>query len=400
VVGIAPTGTGKTLAYLLPLLRKISHAQGHTPRLLVLTPTRELALQVNQTAEKLSKYTDLRVLAIYGGLGPKTQKEKLAGGVDVLIATPGRCMELYFSGSLEVHTIRHLVIDEADRMMDMGFMPQLRKLFEILPRKRQHILCSATMPDKVERFIAEFIDFPERIEAAPQATVAYTIAHSVMLVPNYMSKIKLLEHLLQENRGARILIFARTRSTAEEVFRFVRRKLDSSVRVIHANKGQNTRINAMDAFKEGDVRCLVATDIAARGIDVSGVDIVVNLDVPLIPEEYIHRIGRTGRAGLSGKAITLVAPNDLPRIRKVEHLIGSSIELVPLPQTLVLPNTEKEESIAIARDLDTQKKKADPSFKGAFHEKKRTKRLKVKGDLTKPKGQRKADSNKKTIRKR
>lgn len=376
VIGVAPTGTGKTLAYLLPLCRKLSHAQGMTPRALVLVPTRELALQVYQTTMQLMSQTDMRVLAVYGGLGPKTQKEQLAKGVDVLIATPGRCMEIYLSGDLEVYAIRHLVIDEADRMMDMGFMPQLRKLFEILPTKRQHILCSATMPDKVERFIAEFIDFPERIEAAPQATVAQTIAHSILFVPNYLSKIKLLEHLFLEYSGSRILVFARTRATAEEVFKFIRRKLETTVRVIHANKGQNTRIHAMEAFKEGEVKCLVATDVAARGIDVTGVDLVVNLDVPLLPEEYIHRIGRTGRAGLSGKALTLVSPNDVPRIRKVEQLIGRQIENIPLPKGVELPDTEKLEAIAIARDLDTQKKLTDPTFKGAFHDKKKITRLK------------------------
>ncbi len=371
LIGVAPTGTGKTLAYLLPLCRKLSHAQGNDPRAMVLVPTRELALQVESTAKSLIQYTDLRVCAVYGGLGPKTQIEILKAGIDLIIATPGRWMELYLKQAFTPKMLKHLVIDEADKMMDMGFMPQLRKVFEVIPRKRQNLLFSATMPEKVERFVAEFIDFPERINITQKTMVAETIAHAVYEVPNYMSKIRLLDYLLSKAPDDRILIFARTRATAEELYKFIHRKVNESVRVIHANKGQNTRINAMDAFKSGELNFLVATDVAARGIDVEGVDMVINIDVPLIPEDYIHRVGRTGRAGKSGKAITMVAPNDLPRLQKIEQTIGDRIEVMPKPDSMVWEETPKEESQMMARDLDAQQKAADPTFKGAFHDKKR-----------------------------
>ncbi len=371
VVGVAPTGTGKTIAYLLPLFRKLSHAQGNSPRLLIFVPTRELVQQVHQVAVSLCSQTDLRVLMAYGGVGPKAQAEAIAKGVDVVVATPGRFMELYLKGELPVKLIRHLVIDEADRMMDMGFMPQLRKLFEVLPPKRQNLLFSATLPEKVERLIAEFIDFPERIEASPQATVAVTIDHRFYRVPNYLTKIRLLDFILTGRDQQKVLIFARSKKTAEEVNHFISRKISESTRAIHGNKAQSSRINAMEGFKQNELQYLVATDLAARGIDVQGVDLVINLDAPLKPEDYVHRIGRTGRAGKTGEAVTFVSPNDEIRIEQIQELIKSGIKEELLPEELRVEETSPAEARKMAMEIDEQKRRNDTEFKGAFHQKKR-----------------------------
>lgn len=383
VVGVAPTGTGKTIAYLLPLCRRLSHAQGDSPRLLVFVPTRELVQQVYQVAVDLCRETDLRVLMAYGGIGHKAQGEAIVKGVDVLIATPGRFMELYLKQLIPVRFIRHLVIDEADRMMDMGFMPQLRKLFEVIPTKRQNILFSATLPEKVERFIAEFIDFPERIEVSPQATVANTIDHRYYRVPNYMTKIRLLDHILQNRQSDKVLIFARSKNTADEVSHFISRKLSPLTKVIHGNKAQSSRISAMQGFKNDEVKYLVATDLAARGIDVKDVDLVINLDAPIKSEDYVHRIGRTGRAGKRGEAVTFISPNDELRLIEIQSLIKSGIKEELLPNTLLIEVTSIAEERRMAKELDEQKKRADATFQGAFHDKKKRPRgSKSKGNFS------------------
>ncbi len=373
VLGIAQTGTGKTAAYLLPLLMQIKFAKGNAPRALILAPTRELVMQIAENALALSRYTDIRTAAIYGGLGPRAQIEALRGGVDILVSTPGRFLDLYLREEIEVKSLAFMVLDEADKIMDMGFMPQIRRILEVIPVKRQNLLFSATFSGKVEGLSHEFLEFPVRVEVTPQATAAERVAQSLYKVPNFRTKINLLEYLFRDaGRFTRVIIFTRSKVSADNIYKFLIRKVaaEESVRIIHANKGQNTRINSMEAFKEGDVRFLVATDVAARGIDVTSVSHVINFDVPLIYEDYVHRIGRTGRANAEGEAITFITMADVYHIEKIQKIIRQEIPVGDLPADLETAPTPREEMQEMLREIDRQKRREDPDFKGAFHEKK------------------------------
>src|SRR6202012_1256089 len=372
VLGIAQTGTGKTAAYVLPILMKLKYAQGDNPRALIVAPTRELAMQIAENIKTFSTYTDLRTVVVYGGLGPKTQKELIGKGVDIIVATPGRFMDIYLAGDIVTKTLQVLVLDEADKMMDMGFMPQINRILEIVPRKRQNLLFSATMSDKVHELSANFLEHPTVIEVTPQATPAQTVNQKLYYVPNIKTKINLLKVLLAEPDDIKkLMIFCKTRATAEDVYKFLLRKFgDKEVKVLHANKGQNTRINSINAFKNDEIKILVATDVASRGIDVSDVSHVINFDVPFVTEDYVHRIGRTGRALQSGEAITFCTPSEEYYIDKIEKLIRQTIPVTPLPAEVFIEETPYEERQAQAKEVDLQKRKEDPEFKGAFHEKK------------------------------
>jgi len=373
VLGIAQTGTGKTAAYLLPVLMRTKYAQGQHSRVLILAPTRELVMQIDAAVGELGKYTDLRHVALYGGLGPKTQIETLKKGVDIIVATPGRFLDLYLRGEITVKQIGTLILDEADKMMDMGFMPQINRILEVLPRKKQKLLFSATFPPKVEKLSENFLEAPIRVEVTLQATTAERVTQVIYEVPNFRTKINLLEQLMLDKEVfQRVMVFVRSKENAENIYKFLKRKVvgEEEVRAIHANKGQNTRINAMEAFKEGHVRILIATDVAARGIDVTQVSHVINFDVPLIYEDYVHRIGRTGRANQEGNAITFVTIADDYHIAKIEKIIRMTIPREPVPAGVVIPETPFEEQQELLREIDDQRRREDPTFKGAFHEKK------------------------------
>jgi ATP-dependent RNA helicase RhlE len=372
VIGIAQTGTGKTAAYLLPILMKAKFAQGTDPRVLILVPTKELVVQVAAQVAVLSKFTDLRTVHLYGGVGPKTQIENIKNGVDILVATPGRLLEIYQRNELVVKYVKTLVLDEADRMLDMGFMPQLRKIFEIIPSKRQNLLFSATFPHRVERLSQEFLEFPVRIEITPPATVPTKVEQELYWVPNSRTKINFLEYVLQDKEVFnRVMIFSRTKEAANNIFKFLDRKGYGPAKVVHSNKGQNSRINAVNEFKEGKLRILVSTDVASRGIDVTNVSHVINFDVPIVYEDYVHRIGRTGRAFQSGKAITLVTDSEKYHIDKIQKIIRERIPVKDLPSQIEMAETPREEAQDMAREVDRQKRYEDPEFKGAFHEKKK-----------------------------
>ncbi|MDH4089908.1 MAG: DEAD/DEAH box helicase [Cyclobacteriaceae bacterium] len=374
VIGIAQTGTGKTAAYLLPILMKVKYAQGDEPRALILAPTKELTIQISEHALALAKYMDLRILPIYGGIGPKTQIEMIRKGLDIVIATPGRFLELYSKGEFPTSQIKFLVLDEADRMMDMGFMHQLRKILEVVPTKRQNLLFSATFSERVEKLSEEFLEFPIKIEVTPQATAATQVEQEIYHLPNRKTKMNFLEYLLQDREVYnRVMIFTRTKEVANNVFHFLERRELGPVKVIHSNKGQNSRINAVTEFKEGKLRILVSTDVTARGIDVTKVSHVINFDVPVLHEDYVHRIGRTGRAFQEGKAITFATVAELYHIEKIERLIREKIPVKKLPDGLEITKTPFAETQAMALDMDWQKRKDDPEFKGAFHEKKKNK---------------------------
>jgi ATP-dependent RNA helicase RhlE len=372
VMGIAQTGTGKTAAYVLPIIMRLKYAQGENPRALIVAPTRELAMQIEENVKAFAKYTGLRVVTLYGGLGPKTQIEQVGKGVDIIVATPGRFMDIYLAGHLVMKQLQVLVLDEADKMMDMGFMPQINRILEVVPRKRQNLLFSATMSDKIHQLSANFLEFPTVIEVTPQATPAQTVEQRLYYVPNVKTKINLLKYLLDNTEDIKkLMLFCKTRTVAEDVYKFLARKYnEQEVRVLHANKGQNTRINSMNAFKNDEVKILVSTDVAARGIDVNDVSHVINFDVPFVTEDYVHRIGRTGRAFQLGEAITFCTPAEEYYLRKIEKLIKQSIPVFDVPENVFIEETAFEERQAQAREIDEQKRKENPEFKGAFHEKK------------------------------
>jgi len=375
VMGIAQTGTGKTAAYVLPILRKLNYAQGETARALILAPTRELAMQIEENIKSFAVNTDLRTVILYGGLGPKTQIESLNKGTDIIVASPGRFLDLYIAGHINTKTLQILVLDEADKMMDMGFMPQINRILEVVPRKRQNMLFSATMSDKVQELAGNFLKFPTVIEVTPQATPAQTVNQVLYHVPNIRTKINVLKKLLDRDEEiTKLMVFCKTRAAAEDVYKFLLRKYnDKQVKVLHANKGQNTRINAINAFKNDEIKILVATDVASRGIDVSDVSHVINFDVPIVYEDYVHRIGRTGRALQSGEAITFCNPAEEYYMGKIQKLIRQTVTLLPIPDDVFVEETPYEEKQDQAREIDMQMRKEDPDFKGAFHEKKERK---------------------------
>ncbi|MEQ6120759.1 DEAD/DEAH box helicase [Reichenbachiella sp. MALMAid0571] len=370
VLGIAQTGTGKTAAFVLPLLMKLKYAQGNSLRALILAPTRELAIQIDQNIEKYTSYTDIRHAVIYGGTGAKIQIEEIEKGIDILTATPGRFMDIYKRGIIHTKQINTLIIDEADKMMDMGFMPQIRQILEIIPVKRQNLLFSATMPEPVLKLSEEFLEFPMTAEVSPQASTVEAIDQKMYEVPNFKSKINLLGFLLAKEEFSRVMIFVKTKTTADNVYKFIDRKITHSVKVIHGNKAQNTRLNSINAFKNGEVKILVATDVVARGIDVSLISHVINFDVPLIYEDYVHRIGRTGRAKNNGIALTFVNEAEKYHIGEIEKIIGKSITFNAIPDGVTIEKTPFEEKQTMLREIDYRKKKEDPTYKGAFHDKK------------------------------
>ena len=370
VIGIAQTGTGKTAAYVLPLLQLLKYPQGDEPRALILVPTKELVVQVEEQIQSLCKYTELRYVALYGGVGPKTQIEIIKKGVDIIVATPGRFLEIYAKRVIIPKKIKHVVLDECDRMMDMGFWPQLREIQEKLPQKKQQLLFSATFPERVERIADNFLLFPSRVEVTPQATPATTVEQRVYMVPNFKTKLNLLMHLLEGDEMKRVMVFVRTKTDATTMGKFMERSNVGEIRFLHSNIGQNTRMNAIKDFKDGNVRILVSTDVTARGIDVFEVSHVVNFQVPGHYEDYVHRIGRTGRAFKTGVAISFVDQSEEYHLTNIQKIIRQTIPVFEIPEAVKIEKTEPEEKQDHAREMDRQKRLDDPDFKGAFHEKK------------------------------
>jgi len=371
VVGIAQTGTGKTLAYLLPIVLKIKYAQGTDPRALILVPTKELVLQIEKEIAMLVSQTDLRWVALYGGIGPKTQIETITTGVDLIVATPGRFLEIYAKRVLSTKQIKTVVLDECDRMMDMGFWPQLRDIQEKMPQKKQQLLFSATFPEKVQRIADNFLLFPHIIEVTPQATPAATVQQVLFRVPNNATKTEALVWMLKHRDDMnRVMVFCKTKDRVTQLAKQLEKSGIQEVKVIHSNKGQNARINALEEFKEGKVRVLVTTDVSARGIDVFEVSHVVNFNVPQHHEDYVHRIGRTGRAFKTGEAITFMDVSEIYHVRKIEQLMKQFIPTSDLDPSVFIHATSKEEMQEQNREIDRQKRLENPDFKGAFHEKK------------------------------
>ena len=334
LLGVAQTGTGKTAAFALPLLHRLAGKAGNSPnkplpnkpRALILAPTRELAGQINDSLRNYGRHLDLRAAVIFGGVSARPQIQTLSRGIHVLVATPGRLLDLMNQGKVRLDAVEVFILDEADRMLDMGFIRDVKKIIAALPRRRQTALFSATMPGSVQNLAGGLLNDPVRVEAAPAATTAEKVEQRVFFVPKD-KKRALLGELLQDNDIERVLIFTRTKHGANRVARHLQQNgVDADA--IHGNKAQNARQRALDGFRSGSIRALVATDIAARGIDVEGVTHVINFELPNEPESYVHRIGRTARAGADGIAISFCDHEERGYLRDIEKTIRQSLPVV------------------------------------------------------------------------
>jgi len=347
VLGSAQTGTGKTAAFAIPIIQLIhkiekENHQKPTLRSLIVTPTRELAIQIDENIRDYSKHTNIKHTVIFGGVKQGKQVARLKQGVHILTATPGRLLDLISQGLLSIDTVKLFVLDEADRMLDMGFINDIKKLLKLLPEKRQSLFFSATMPDNIVKLSSTILKNPIKIEVAAVSSTAETI-QQFLYYTNKPDKKKLLIHILKERNIDQVLLFSRTKHGADRIVRDLRKKrIDSAA--IHGDKSQGQRQKALKSFKEGQLRVLVATDIAARGIDIDKLKYVINFDVPNLPETYVHRIGRSGRAKEEGIAISICEPEENAYVRDIEKLIKKKIEIIkdnPFPQT-DKPMTEKE----------------------------------------------------------
>ncbi|MEM6356051.1 MAG: DEAD/DEAH box helicase [Pseudomonadota bacterium] len=323
MLGIAQTGTGKTGAFVLPMLDVLSRAKRQPasagPRALILAPTRELAIQIGEEIAAYAKHLRLRHTVIFGGVGYGPQRKALAQGTDIVVATPGRLIDHLDQGTLRLGGLTHLVLDEADRMLDMGFIRDVRKIAAVLPAERQSLLFSATMPDNVAKLASELLQDPVRVEVAPQSTPVERIAQEVHHMPS-TQKLGFLTELLGDRAFARVIVFTRTKHRANRVAEKLA-KAGITAEAIHGSKSQGARQRALGGFKAGGIRVLVATDIAARGIDVDEVSHVINYELPNEPESYVHRIGRTARKGNTGAALSLCAPDELDYLRDIERIM-------------------------------------------------------------------------------
>jgi ATP-dependent RNA helicase RhlE len=337
LIGLAQTGTGKTAGFTLPIVHNLitapltgsSGEPVHHVRVLILTPTRELAAQVEASFRKYGKHTDLRVVPIYGGVGIEPQSKELRRGVDVVVATPGRLLDHMERGNVSFDDLEVLVLDEADRMLDMGFAPQLNRIVNDIPRYRQTLLFSATMPPEVEALARKYLRKPVVVQVGRRSEAASTVTHAVYPVPRERKNTLLVE-LLKKPEMDSVLVFTRTKHGADRVVQHLEDQ-GVAATAMHADKSQGERTRALDDFKAGKIRVLVATDIAQRGLDVSGISHVINYDVPQQPEDYVHRIGRTGRAAATGDAFTFMSTDEIAMVRSIERTIGQQIPRISVP---------------------------------------------------------------------
>jgi ATP-dependent RNA helicase RhlE len=361
IVGCAQTGTGKTLAFLLPALDRLLRDQAKTrnPRVVILEPTRELAIQVAGETRKLTAHTSLRSVSVYGGAGMKRQTDKLRRGVDIVVATPGRLMDHMRRKNVSFRDLQILVLDEADRMLDMGFLPDIKQIVSRMPRQRQTMLFSATMPPAISALARQFQRDPVSIEIDP-ARPPEAIQQALYPVPKHL-KIQLLVTMLERMEVHSMLVFTRTKQEADVVTRQLREARIAAA-CIHGDFKQRDRISALEGFRSGKHRVLVATNIAARGLDVEGISHVINYDVPEHPEDYVHRIGRTARYDADGDAITLVTPDDEGLIYRIEYLLGRKIErktLVGFDYDVPTPSWAKPSAKALLQRANRSQSLAD-----------------------------------------
>ncbi len=370
VAGVAQTGTGKTFAYLLPILRQLKYSEQKHPRVLILVPTRELVLQIIGELDKLTKYMNVRYAGIYGGTNINTQKKIVYSGLDIIVAAPRRLYDLTMTGLLRLKDIKKVVVDEVDEMFNLGFRPQLMSIFEILPKKRQNLMFSATLTEEVENFINDFFFSPVKVEIAPHGTPIDKIIQKAYFIPNFNTKINFLNLILKENKYEKVLIFVSGKKIADKIFESLNTEIKEKTGVLHSNKSQNFRIRTLSEFQEGKKNILIATDIVARGLDISDVSHVINFSIPETSGDYIHRIGRTGRAGKAGTAISLVTEKEQELLMQIEQMMKKSVIIEDLPENLKISKVLTEDEKVFLYDKDYLKNQKLPQGKGAFHEKK------------------------------
>lgn len=372
VVGIAQTGTGKTISYLLPCLKQWKFSKDKSPSILVVVPTRELVLQVVDDVEKLTKYMNVRVAGVFGGVNMIQQTPLINSGLDVLVATPGRLLDFTLNGTLKLKSVKRFIIDEVDEMLNLGFRPQLVRIIDLLPAKRQNLMFSATITGELSDFIADFFINPTEIEAARTGTPLEKIKQAAIKVPNFNTKINLLTYLLKNNANfAKVLVFVSTKKLADDVFERIEPIFTENIGIIHSNKSQNFRFETFRSFNENKLRVLIATDLVARGLDFDDITHVVNFDMPEIPENYIHRIGRTGRADKNGVALAFVTKQDADSVKRIEELMGVKIPKMKMPEDVEISKelTEDELPKIVMKNILVSLPKAEEKG-AAFHEKK------------------------------
>ncbi len=372
VLGIAQTGTGKTFAYLIPLIQQWKFSKKKTTEILVLVPTRELVVQVVDEFEKIAKYTSLKAAGAYGGTNIKTQILAISQGVDVVVATPGRLLDLMLHGTITASHIKKLVIDEVDEMLNLGFRTQLTTLLDLLPVRRQTLMFSATINSDIDLLIENSSNIPVRIEVEISGTPLTNIEQVAYDVQNLNTKINFLEHLLSTDESmTKVLVFAGSKRMADNLNAKLEYAFPEQLAVIHSNKTQNKRLKTVEEFERGACRILIASDLIARGLDVTEITHVINMDVPEVPENYMHRIGRTGRAEKKGKAITMIAPSEKEDQEKIEALMGMKIPMAEMPEEVEISNvlTPEEELTPGMKFIEVRRKK-DPEKGDSFHEKK------------------------------
>ena len=370
VVGIAQTGTGKTLAYMLPILQEFKFSKQVNPRVLILVPTRELVLQMVEMIEEFAKYINVRVLGVYGGTNINTQKHAVAKGADILVATPGRLYDLAVSGALQLKGIKKLVIDEVDVMLDLGFRPQLTNIFELLKERRQNIMFSATMTDEVDALIDDFFIAPTKISIAVSGTPLENISQQCYAVQNFYTKVNLLTHLLKDkDEFSKVLVFVSNKKNADRLYESLEENYGLETGIIHSNKSQNYRIRSVEQFDEGKNRIIVATDVMARGLDLEKITHVINFDTPNFPENYMHRIGRTGRAEQEGNSLLFYTESEKEAKAAIESLMDYKIPVIDFPQEVEISKelTPEERPKIVDKYYRKTKLKTEET---AFHEKK------------------------------
>ena len=371
VVGIAQTGTGKTFSYLLPILRQITYSEQRQPRVLIVVPTRELVMQVVGEIEKLSKYMNVRFTGVYGGGNINIQKQKVYDGLDILVATPGRLIDLTLIRTLQFNGIQKLVIDEVDEMLNLGFRAQLIKILDILPEKRQNLMFSATLNEDVEMMIENYFTKPVYVELITRGTPLEKIIQQAYHVPNFYTKVNLLENLLQtDTEFKKVLVFVKNKKIADEIFKELETDFGQEIGVIHSNKTQPQRFQAVKQFDEGVHKLLIATDVIARGLDLKDVTHVLNFDMPLKdPNSYIHRIGRTGRADKTGISVSFITKTDIDIQKSIETLMNKKMTVLEIPETVEISINLTQDEKPVTRDKNLNKNKKLVKPTGAFHEK-------------------------------
>ena len=370
VMGIAQTGTGKTFAYLLPLLKQWKFQPTDAPRVVILVPTRELVVQVVEEVEKLTQYMSIRVLGIYGGVNINTQIKAVYDGVDILVGTPGRTMDLALDNVLQFDCLQKLVIDEFDEILNLGFRTQLTAILAMMKEKRQNILFSATMTEEVDEILDDYFNFPEEVSLAPSGTPLEKIKQQAYATPNFLTKLNIVKNLLTNDATtSRVLFFVNNKRLADFVLEHLEEDFPEQFGVIHSNKTQNYRLNTMQLFQDGELRGLVTTDVMARGLDITDITHVFNLQLPEIPEQYIHRIGRTGRADKEGCAVSFISPKEEEMQLEIEELMDFEIPILEIPAEVKIA----EQRLEFEKDrvkMKTNKRKIDTERGEAFHEKK------------------------------